>query len=388
MRPGPMPEDQGLRATRGPRQPGPEPTGLDRHQARVAGCLLGGALGDALGAPVEFASLLQITGRHGDAGVTGPVHERGGLALITDDTQMTLFTVEGLITAALCDTQAPERVALHLYRSYLRWLATQELPRPPDPPRTWLEGQAWLYNRRAPGNTCLSGLSAGVMGTPQAPASPGSKGCGTVMRSAPFGLQFGKQRGEVFREAVDGAVLTHGHPSGYLAAGAFAVIVRALIGGASLADGVTDALTVLRNWPGHEETTAALAAARAAAASDWPGPLAVERLGQGWVAEEALAIGVYAALAYPDADQARQALLLAVNHSGDSDSTGSVCGNLLGAQHGLEALPADWLAELEGQAVIAQLASDFAVTTWPGWRAQAEGQTLARLQARYPPTAG
>lgn len=349
--------------------------------------MLGGAIGDALGAPVEFDSLAEITGLHGDAGIAGFVPYRGQRGLITDDTQMTLFTAEGLIAAALSDARSPESVAGHLYRSYLRWLATQELARPPEPAGTWLAGQAWLYDRRAPGSACLSGLAAGVMGTPEVPANPDSKGCGTVMRSAPFGLRLGKGPEDVFREAVTGAVLTHGHPSGYLAAGAFAVIVRAVIGDASVADGVTDALTVLRNWPGHDETTAALTAASAVAASDWPGPLSVERLGQGWVAEEALAIGVYAALAYPGADQARQALLLAVNHSGDSDSTGSICGNLVGARHGLQALPADWAAAVEGGPVIAQLASDFAATAWPGWRSQADAQTLARLRAAYPPGA-
>jgi ADP-ribosylglycohydrolase len=56
----------------------------------------------------------------------------------------------------------------------------------------------------------------------------------------------------------------------------------------------------------------------------------------------------------------RAALILAANHSGDSDSTASICGNLLGAVLGEAALPADWLAEIEGRDVIAQLADDFA----------------------------
>jgi hypothetical protein len=78
---------------------------------------------------------------------------------------MTLFTAEGLIAAALSGAQGPERIGLHLYRSYRRWLATQELSRPPDTAQTWLERQAWLYDRRAPGNACLSGLAGPAMGT-------------------------------------------------------------------------------------------------------------------------------------------------------------------------------------------------------------------------------
>ncbi|MBP1643969.1 MAG: ADP-ribosylation/crystallin [Acidobacteria bacterium] len=82
----------------------------------------------------------------------------------------------------------------------------------------------------------------------------------------------------------------------------------------------------------------------------------MQTLGGGWVAEEALAIAVYAALCHP-ADL-RAALRLAANHSGDSDSTASICGHLLGAALGEAALPADWLAVLEGRDVIRQLADD------------------------------
>lgn len=83
----------------------------------------------------------------------------------------------------------------------------------------------------------------------------------------------------------------------------------------------------------------------------------MERLGAGWVAEEALAIGVYAALA---TRRVEDALLLSVNHSGDSDSTGSICGNILGARHGDVGLPHEWLEQVEGRAVIAALADDLA----------------------------
>lgn len=363
---------------------GPARQALERYQSRVSGCFLGGAVGDALGAPIEFDSLTAIRASHGDAGITSLLPYRGRRGLVTDDTQMTLFTAEGLITAALADTGSPEGTARHVYQSYLRWLNTQQSESPPRPAPSWLSSHEWLYDQRAPGNACLSGLSSGRMGTMAAPANPDSKGCGTVMRSAPFGLQVVKKSPEIFAEAVASAVLTHGHPSGYLAAGAFAVIIRAAAEGASLADGVADALGFLGSWSGHEETTAALIAARDAAAAGPPASEVVERLGAGWVAEEALAIGVYAALSFPDPGQVRDALLLAVNHSGDSDSTGSICGNLAGARHGAQALPDDWLRALEGREVIEQVAADFAVIGWPDWRHRHDARTLARLEAAYP----
>ena len=88
-----------------------------------------------------------------------------------------------------------------------------------------------------------------------------------------------------------------------------------------------------------------------------PTPEAVETLGAGWIAEEALAIGLYAALTAKDL---RHGLLVAVNHSGDSDSTGAITGNLLGVTHGVEALPGDLLGGLELRRLITILAEDFA----------------------------
>jgi ADP-ribosylglycohydrolase len=124
--------------------------------------------------------------------------------------------------------------------------------------------------------------------------------------------------------------------------------------------------------------TAALRGAVAAARHGSPDPREVERLGGGWVAEEALAIGVYGALAHPDPGEVRRALLLAVNHSGDSDSTGSICGNLLGAWHGEAALPPDWVAAVEGRGTILELADDLC----------AEHTQRAQLHGDYGPHTG
>ncbi|SNS95404.1 ADP-ribosylglycohydrolase [Asanoa hainanensis] len=320
------------------------------YRSRVRGCLLGGAIGDALGNPVEFLSTHRIRERFGADGL---VDLLGDPALITDDTQMTLFTAEGLIRA---DVRGKD-VALVVYRAYLRWLDTQHRSGPPDDADGWLAGHAFLYARRAPGNACLSGLQSGRMGTPADPANPDSKGCGAVMRSAPFGLNPRWTVEEAFGAAVECAVQTHGHPSGYLAAGAFAAIThRLVLADLGLAAAIEGTLELLRRWPKHEEVTAALEQAltldRAAT------PERVETLGGGWVAEEALAIAVYAALAHPT--DVRRALLVAANHSGDSDSTAAIAGNLLGAWHGETALPADWVSRLEGRATIAAVADDLA----------------------------
>ncbi|WP_157531592.1 MULTISPECIES: ADP-ribosylglycohydrolase family protein [unclassified Kitasatospora] len=348
------------------------------YRARVRGCLLGGAIGDSLGYPVEGLSLAEIQARYGERGLSGLVADRAGVVgRISDDTQMTLFTAEGWMRGG----GMTGAEATPVQEAYLRWLDTQDHDGPPPAygfqHRTgWLRNELWLYERRAPGLACLSGLREGYVPDPSrvidgttGRVNPGSKGCGTVMRSAPFGFTAGGTR-HAFESAARCAQITHGHPTGYYAAGAFAAMISCLVDDESLEGAVLRAMDLLARYPGHEETTAALRKAVDLATDGTATPSKVESLGGGWVAEEALAIAVYAALARPDDEAARNpveaALLLSVNHSGDSDSTGAVCGNLLGAHHGDALLPPQWLARIEGRAVIAVVADDLASEVRPG----------------------
>lgn len=346
---------------------------------RVRGAMLGGAIGDALGWPIEFLSLEQIRKRYGVAGVTGylPGAIAGAPQQITDDTQMTLFTAEGLL-------RCPRDVdpAQSLRRAYLRWRDTQQQEKPSAEPDGWLAGQRFLYATRAPGNACLTGmrrqaekyLPAGEFGKP-GPVNPNSKGCGTVMRSAPFGLAgFGPDR--AFHAAMRSAQLTHGHPTGYLSAGAFAVIVDSVLAGAELPIAVRDTIDRLTTMPSAAETISALSAALAVAHLGDPTPERLEMIGAGWCAEECLAIAVYCALHTYRTGDTRAGLLLAVNHSGDSDSTGAVAGNLIGAVHGLQALPMDWVAPLEGRDELFRVADDLVLNFFYKDR--------TGLDARYP----
>ncbi|MCM2390822.1 ADP-ribosylglycohydrolase family protein [Streptomyces albipurpureus] len=344
------------------------------RRSRIRGCLLGGAIGDALGNPIEFQSLATIEGLHGEKGVTGFVPDFEGMTgRITDDTQMTLFTVEGLIraraTAAASGIGGAEVACTR--HAYQRWLETQNYPAPPtraaaNTVRTgWLRTQPFLYARRAPGHACLTGVAQQYTPDPERPlgrpgeVNPQSKGCGTVMRSAPFGL-VGAEPQQAFELAAHCAQITHGHPTGYYSAGAFAAIIAHVLEGETTRHAVQQTMALLSAYPGHEETHAALGAAvTLAAAGGPPNARKVETLGGGWVAEEALAIAVYCALAHPD--DVAEALLLAVNHSGDSDSTGAVCGNLVGARDGEVGLPASWVVATEGRGVITVLADDLSL---------------------------
>ena len=198
------------------------------------------------------------------------------------------------------------------------------------------------------------------------------------MRAAPVGLiaPIIGSDDAVFNLAAEVAGLTHGHPSGFLSAGHLAVTVASLLRGEALPTALDAAGEQLRQRDGHREVADAITAARAIAGRGWPKPEDLETLGGGWVAEEALAIAICCALSAPNF---QDGIILAANHSGDSDSTAAIAGNLLGVQLGEQAIPHDWLIELELRSDIGQVADDlYAVTTgkltadaawerYPGW---------------------
>ncbi|RJU03084.1 ADP-ribosylglycohydrolase family protein [Arthrobacter frigidicola] len=334
------------------------------YPQRVSGSLLGGALGDALGYTVERDSLEAIRTRFGPGGVTAPP-EDGSPFVFSDDTQLTLYTVDGLVEALewANDGVSADEMAI-LWLAYLRWLATQG-ETPPDPapvpPPRWIDAQEVLHHRRDPGNACLTGLLTGVMGTRKRPLNPQAKGSGALMRSAPFGL-VPRIPGEMAdRLTLDAAALTHGHPAAQTPAAVFSHLIRALALDELDLEAAVRSAVAHAGFLGDTELAGSLTAAAALAAD---GPVPPERLpdelGRGWLAPEALSLAVYAALASARPDPAEHftaGVVLAVNHDGDSDTTGSVTGNILGALYGEAALPRPWLDRLDGTEVIRAVGS-------------------------------
>ena len=340
------------------------------YKNKYLACLLGGAMGDALGYPIEFMSKSEIVSEYGENGIRDlSVDNKTGKALISDDTQMTLFTSDGLIWSHLrCSERGiGSYEGSGTLQSYYRWHYTQTGTVCND---CWLEKQPHetenyiitydktimeyteLFARRAPGNSCLSALAQGRMGTIEQPIN-NSKGCGGVMRVAPVGLFLHKYPEEAMDHGMKIAALTHGHPTGYISAGAFAVIIAELINGKTLVEGLDSSFEMLRQFDTNRETTLALKKAIELANTDIDTSKAIRKLGEGWIAEEALSIAIYCALKEKDF---KKALQLAVNHDGDSDSTGAICGNIIGAKGGMEMIPQIWLSQIELKELILDIA--------------------------------
>ena len=337
---------------------------LDKYR----GCLIGGAAGDALGYAVEFLNEKSIFQEYGEQGITD-YELTNGKALISDDTQMTLFTANGLL---LGTTRGKLRGIMGSYPSYIAlcykdWLRTQtgKFPVNKENPYayTWLVNIPELFHRRAPGITCMSAISAGANGSINEPIN-NSKGCGGVMRVAPVGLYFegDGEAGERYDLiGAEAAAITHGHELGYIPAATFTHIVRRLAHedirvDEAVRSAIQSTADMFSKAKEINSFIRLMHQAVALSGEDLSDLEAIHLLGEGWVADEALAIAVYCALKYPD--DIDKALIASVNHKGDSDSTGAIAGNIVGAHVGLSGIPDKYKKNLELYDVIIELADD------------------------------
>jgi ADP-ribosyl-[dinitrogen reductase] hydrolase len=334
------------------------------RRSRILGCMLGGAIGDAMGAPVKFLGLAEIYRRFGKKGITLYEAVFGRYGAITADTQMALFTAEGLILSTVRKEYSQENQLIPaLYHAYLRWLYTQEVQLQQQLIGSHgtcsvvdgiLTGYKNLFARRAPENTCLLALRSGQMGTMDLPLNDSNR-CGGIMRVAPIGLAF-RDPDIAFLRGCEAAVITHGHPSGYLAAGFFSAFISLLVSGNTLEKAVTESTLLLQSKEKSNDCVWAVEKAVALADKGNLSPEKIESLGSGWSAEEALSIGLCCALSAES--NFSKGVLLSVNHSGNSDATGSITGNILGALSGRDSIPEKWLSGLEMREVIEEVAVD------------------------------
>lgn len=333
-------------------------------QDKIRGSLIGGAVGDALGYPVEFMSYASIVHKYGDKGITRYEPDReNGKALISDDTQMTLFTACGLLNAR----KSGLPYSASICRAYAEWYYTQIGKHSKRFDDCWISRFPELNVARAPGCTCMSSLESIVNGREP---NNRSKGCGGIMRTAPVAL-FGAVDNrmtveEVMKLAADAAEITHQHPLGWLPSALEAYIIYRLIENEASTMGdfksyIAEGYKALGEiYPEQAIHIAALKQLidRALNLVDSPASDVenIDIIGEGWTGDEAFAIAIYCTAKY--FNDFEKAMIAAVNHKGDSDSTGAVTGNLLGAAIGYDAIPQHFKDNLELYDVILHIADD------------------------------
>lgn len=348
---------------------------------KIKGSMIGGAVGDALGYAVEFLQDWQIFDKYGDQGIT-EYNLTNGIAQISDDTQMTLFTANAILFG---DTRLAMRgiggdPMMYAPRAYLDWYDTQckSYEEGCTTKRyngkggiSWLLDVPELYAQRAPGNTCLSALNtllkenyrSDYINNPM----NNSKGCGGIMRVAPLGLHYNPKSVEISfldKKGAELSAVTHGHSLGYMPSAILTHILNRIVYPTdekpSLEEIITEARdTVKELFCGDkhiDELVSIINMAIALSKNNDEDLKNIKRLGEGWVAEETLAIAIYCSLKYQN--DFSKGIIAAVNHSGDSDSTGAVTGNILGALVGYENIDEKWKTNLELHDVIAEMSED------------------------------
>lgn len=292
------------------------------ERERYRGCILGLAIGDALGMPTEFLSLAEIRARWGPEGVTDleAGHWRAGS--FTDDTQMTLALAEGILAAGR--DASVDAIMAEVAQEFVHWM---EEP---------------LGGHRAPGNTCLTGCRKLAEGVPWREAGVAeSKGCGSAMRAAPVGLAWPGDYERIREIGVAQSLATHGHPCALAGSVAVAALVSMALEGVAPGEMLARVLDLTADL--SDEFAAQMAVVPEVL--DRPDAEAWTDLGGGWVAEEAVAGALWCFLRSPD--DYRATVLRAANSEGDSDSLACIAGAISGAYNDLDAIPQDWRDRVE-----------------------------------------
>jgi ADP-ribosylglycohydrolase len=295
------------------------------RRSRIAGAVLGAAIGDAMGHPTEFVrSFAAIRDQFGPDGVTGFVLYRDGAALYTDDTQMAECVLRSLLDARGRSLEL-DGTMRDLAERFVKWAS--------DP-----QG-----GHRAPGNACLSGCASLARGVPWHEAGGASAGgCGSVMRAYPFGLFFHDDLARAEEWAVAHSKLTHRDPIALAACAAMAVGMARTMRDEPLATVLSEMVAAACRY---SASTAAMMATALDEAQRGVGPETTLQRLQGWAAHEAIAAAMYVYARH--ADDPRAAILEAANTPGDSDSIATLAGALCGARCGIGAFPAEWVRDVE-----------------------------------------
>ena len=321
---------------------------------RVRGLLCASALGDALGYPLELLSAEQIAER-----APKPWESAFGELLVSDDTQLMCFTLDGLTEVLEWNNEGAADELACLWLAYLRWFRGIGEVLPESAPFSLdreIDGSPELTARRGPGAATLRALGSGEMQLVSKSVNPDALGSGALVRSAALGVLPVAQERTVVLLAVRAAALTHGHPEALASAAAYALLVRDLLASQSGSFGaLLEAARRVVSWcgsvaaddsiPGDASRTAA-ALSRAVELLEGcmvPVPEAVaEHFGTGWTAPELLGVAFWCAAdavksLSADADDATvrnalfEGLCRAVSVDSDSDSVGAMTAALWAA---------------------------------------------------------
>ena len=346
---------------------------MAENLSAYAGCLLGLAVGDAMGVTVDSKTYNEICQMYGPAGLLG-YDLVNGFAQISSHTQLAAFSCNGLIMGLARGQTTPIQ---HITLALKEWSQVQNLPREPQRRLCWLSHMSQMRARRCMDPRTLDALTRDMLGTPQSPANQG-QGPGSLTAAVPVGLFFSPERMEFAQIGQLGAqtvALTHGDPLAFLCGAVIAYAVAGIVQAPQtpLQEQFLCAAQAVQaqfgdQFPQAQQLQNSIAHAAALADDPHNVPAQVMEMLSCTTAAEVLCGAVYAVLASRgDFDSA---LIIAVNHSGKSAAVGALTGAFLGALLGQEALPEFYLECLEPAQLLRQLAADLYNTSPGQWRSR------------------
>lgn len=266
---------------------------------RALGAYLGFAIGDALGATVEFMTAREIaaTFRGGHHHIVGGGWLRLKPGQVTDDTQMSLALGDALLAARGWDLTM-------VADSFVGWMRS----RPPDI-----------------GHTCRRGIRRYLLeGTLCTPPADDNAGNGAVMRNLPVVLATHAQPSLLSCCSLEQAHITHHHPLSDAATLLFAELTRLLLLGASIGECRRIVAAALAHHPQFRF-------------EPWPGNTS------GFVVDTVQTV----LHAFFRTDSVEACITDVVNRGGDADTAGALAGQLAGACYGVSGIPPRWLKQLD-----------------------------------------
>ena len=338
------------------------------------GCLLGMAVGDAMGAPVDGKRYTEICEAYGPAGLRG-YDTANGLAEITSYTQVALYACNGLLLSIAKGHMDVPRGFRAMVQALKEWARVQHLPGASERRVCWLSRVPQLRRRRLKDPRTLDALTREVLGSVNKPANQGN-GPGTLTAAISVGLYFHPDRmgfQEIGYMGAQAVALTHGDPLAFLSGAALAYVTAGLVHAPEcpLEEQYLQAAQIVHTqFSGMFPQAARLSmmikdAVRQAHQPELVRYGVMERL-ECENAAQVLCGAIYATLA--SNGNFDEAMIIAVNHSGKSAAVGALTGAILGLAQGEQTLPEFYLESLEGAAYIRELAGDLYTACPKGWR--------------------
>lgn len=330
--------------------------------SRYQGCLLGLAVGDAMGSPIDKKSWEEICQDYGPNGLMG-YDLVNGYAEITSYTQLAAYASNGLLLGM--SRYQPESYGKFIYAALKEWAKCQENRTPPDRCLCWVSRIPAMRRRLCMDTRMLDTLARETAGTLEnsinSSSYPSALTCSVVV-----GLFFDAGRMEprqIGTLSAETMALTSGDPETILASAVLAYSIAGIVqdGELPLQTHFTNAVAAVRvqfgnRYPQAEKVAALVEKAITLANDPELTPLVAMTILNCTTASECLAGAIYTALVHPE--NFDEGMISAVNHSGRSGAVGAVTGAILGAKLGVEALPDFYLESLDALEVLKELATD------------------------------